>query len=58
MKDPNLVLALYEPDIAANAGAMLRTCAATFAGRLTLWRTFLAASFMTSLCTEMMRGVH
>jgi tRNA (cytidine/uridine-2'-O-)-methyltransferase len=27
MKDPNLVLALYEPDIAANAGAMLRTCA-------------------------------
>ena len=27
MNDPNLVLALYEPDIAANAGAMLRTCA-------------------------------
>ena len=27
MNDPNLVLALYEPDIGANAGAMLRTCA-------------------------------
>ncbi len=27
MSDPDLVLALYEPDIAANAGAMLRTCA-------------------------------
>ena len=25
--DPLLTLALYEPDIAANAGAMLRTCA-------------------------------
>lgn len=27
MSDPLLTLALYEPDIAANAGAMLRTCA-------------------------------
>lgn len=27
MQSPNLVLALYEPDIAANTGAMLRTCA-------------------------------
>jgi tRNA (cytidine/uridine-2'-O-)-methyltransferase len=27
MNGHNLVLALYEPDIAANAGAMLRTCA-------------------------------
>ena len=27
MQDRNLVLALYEPDIAANTGAMLRTCA-------------------------------
>ena len=27
MQSRNLVLALYEPDIAANTGAMLRTCA-------------------------------
>ena len=27
MSDPILTLALYEPDIAANTGAMLRTCA-------------------------------
>ena len=27
MADPDLMLALYEPDIAPNAGAMLRTCA-------------------------------
>src|SRR5579862_4671073 len=27
MDDFNLVLALFEPDIAANTGAMLRTCA-------------------------------
>ena len=27
MQGRNLVLALYEPDIAANTGAMLRTCA-------------------------------
>ena len=27
MSDPQLTLALYEPDIAANTGAMLRTCA-------------------------------
>ena len=27
MRDPLLTLALYEPDIAANAGAMLRSCA-------------------------------
>jgi tRNA (cytidine/uridine-2'-O-)-methyltransferase len=27
MDEPNLTLALYEPDIAANTGAMLRSCA-------------------------------
>ena len=32
MQERNLVLALYEPDIAANTGAMLRTCACFGAG--------------------------
>jgi hypothetical protein len=36
--------------------AIVRTCAATFAGRLTLWRTALLAVFIAPLCTRLVRA--
>ena len=35
--------------------AKVRTCAAIFAGKLTLWRTVLSAVLITPVCTRMVR---